>query len=173
MLENEIQEAFRDLAEEIKAEVRRRMESEVGINQRVGRNTLVNSDLYKSVDTTVEDNTITFLIADHFEYVVKGWKRTGHGDGTFQDYLIAIKDWIRRKNIKWGDYTENQMMWILAKRMFSVKHPYTIQPRPFINWDKDGDPSKILPFLDKMIDNWFDKVFDLITKDLDNYFNSH
>lgn len=170
MLNSEISKAFKELAEEIKQEVRRRMESDVGVNQRVHRNTLVGSELYKSVDTTVKGNEITFMIADHFEYVVKGWERTGQGNGTFQDYLLAIRDWIRRKNIKWGDYTENEMMWILAKRMFSKTNHYRIQPRPFINWDKNGDVSKILPFLDKIIDEWFDGVFQLIITDLEKYF---
>ena len=167
----QLKQAFQELADAIKKEVLRRMESNVGVNPRVGRNTLVDSDLYKSVDTKANENTITFLIASHFEYVVKGWKRTGHGEGTFQDYLLAIKDWIRRKNIRWGDYTENEMMWILARKMFSVKDPYIIQPRPFINYDKDGDISKILPFLDKMIDEWFEHLFEMIISYLTNFFN--
>lgn len=167
----DIRKALQELADEIKEEVKGRMRSDVGINPRVGRNTLVNSDLYNSVNArVVSENSLVFEIADHFEYVVKGWKRTGRGRGTFQDYLINIRDWIRRKNIKWGDYSENQMMWILAKKMFSANNPYTIAPRPFINYDPNDDIAKILPFLERMVDEWMDNIFNEITKETDNIF---
>lgn len=163
--------ALQELARMVKNEIILRLHSSVGINQRVGRNTLIGSNLEKSISVKPDgENAIVFSIADYYQWVVTGWKRTGHGKGTFQEYLMNIKDWIRRKNIKWGDYTENQMMWILAKRMFSVKHPYTIAARPFINYDENGDIAKILPFLDEFFDKWADDVFEDIMNSVDDYF---
>lgn len=168
-----LQRELKELARMVKNEILLRLHSSIGVNPRVGRNTLIGSDLEKSIDVKpVGDNAIVFSIADHFEYVVKGWKRTGRGKGTFQEYLMNIKDWIRRKHIKWNGYTENQMMWILAKKMFSLKNPYTIAPRPFINWDENGDITKILPFLDDYFDKWADMVFNDITAELDKYFKN-
>ena len=168
----DIKTALQELARMVRNEIILRLHSSIGINQRVGRNTLIGSDLEKSISVKPDgDNAIVFSIASHYEYVVKGWKRTGQGKGTFQEYLMNIRDWIRRKHIKWGNYTENQMMWILAKKMFSTETPYTINPRPFINYDENGDISKILPFIDDFFNKWADYVFDEITRELDKYFN--
>lgn len=167
----DIKAALTQLANDIKKEILRRMSSNVGVNGRTGRNTLVGSDLYYSVDVYPKsDTTIVFQIADYYEYVVKGWKRTHQGKGSFQEYLINIRNWIRKKNIRWGNLTENQMVWVLAKRMFGEEN-YTIAARPFINYGPDGDVSKILPFLDDFFDKWADWMFDKITEDIDKYFN--
>ena len=45
-----------------------------------------------------------------------------------------------------------------------------IEPRPFINWDENEDPSVVLPFLDDYFDKWADEVFNKITEELDKYF---
>ena len=166
----DIKAALTQLANDIKREILRRMSSDIGVNKRTGVNTLVGSDLYYSVDVYPKsDTTIVFQIADYYEYVVKGWKRTHRGKGSFQEYLINIRNWIRKKNIRWGNLTENQMVWVLAKRMFGEEN-YTIAARPFINYDPNDDVSKILPFLDDFFDKWADWMFDKITEDLDKYF---
>ena len=48
----DIYAALNELADRIKQEILHRMESPIGINPRVGENTLVDSDLYRSVDVT-------------------------------------------------------------------------------------------------------------------------
>ena len=169
----DLHSALQELARMVKNEIILRLHSSIGVNPRVGRNTLIGSDLERSIDVhPISDNAIVFSIADHFEYVVKGWKRTGRGKGTFQEYLMNIKDWIRRKGIKWNGYTENQMMWILAKKMFSLNPPYIIQARPFINWDENGDVAKILPFLDDYFEKWADIIFEDIISELDKQFKN-
>lgn len=65
------------LANDIKEEILNRMASPIGVNPRLGENTLLNGDIYKSVDVYPKDeNTIVFEIADYYEYIVKGWKHT-------------------------------------------------------------------------------------------------
>lgn len=171
-----LRKALTELANDIKREILRRMSSEIGFNPRVGRNTLVGSDLYYSVDVFPRsDTTLVFQIADYWEHVVKGWERTKQGKGTFTEYLFSIRNWIRKKNIVWkkpnGDYmTENEMTWVLAKKMFSEDEPYRIAPRPFITYDKEGRVEVILDFLDDMVDAWRDDVFNKITEEIDKYF---
>lgn len=169
----DIRAALQELADDIKNEILRRLRSDIGVNPRTGTNTLQGSQLEKSIDVYPRsEKTLVFQIADYYEYVVKGWKRTHRGKGTFQEYLINIKQWIQRKHIHWGNMTENQMMWALAKRMFDERKPYTIKARPFIEYDVMGDVSKILPFLDEFFNNWADRIFNELMIETDNYFNS-
>lgn len=168
----DIQSALRELADEIKDEIIRRMHSPIGINPRTGQNTLAGSNLEKSIDVRPQgEDTIVFEIADYYEYVVSGWRRTGNFPNTAHLFIGNVTDWVRRKNIRLGNMTQNQIVWYLYRRMLIEGRE--IKARPFINsgYDNNEDPSKILDFLDDFFDKWADRVFDLITEDIDKYFN--
>ena len=169
----DIQKALQELADDVKKEIITRMHSSVGVNHRVGRNTLVGSELEASINVTaVSESTIIFQIADYYEYVVNGWRKTGNFPNTAHLFIRNITDWVRRKGVRLGNMTENQIVWYLYKRMLIDGR--NISPRPFIEsgYNNDEDPSKILNFLDDFFNNWADKVFELITQDIDKYFNS-
>lgn len=169
----DIQQALQELADDVKKEIITRMHSNVGVNPRVGRNTLVGSELEKSVNVTaVSETTIVFEIADYYEYVVSGWRKTGNFPNTKHLFIRNITDWVSRKGIRLGNMTETQIVWYLYKRMLIDGR--NISPRPFIEsgYNNDEDPSKILNFLDEFFDKWADKVFELITQDIDKFFNS-
>jgi hypothetical protein len=160
--------ALTELANDIKREILRRMSSDVGINPRTGTNTLVNSSLYHSVDVYPRsENTIIFQIADYYEFVVRGWAHTGRYAGTRQQFLYNLLQWVRRKHISWGNLTENQIVYLVYRRI----NEDLIAPRPFINYDPNEDVNKILPFLDEYFDKWAENIFNKITEELDKYFN--
>lgn len=160
--------ALTELANDIKREILRRMSSDVGINPRTGTNTLVNSSLYHSVDVYPRsENTIIFQIADYYEFVVRGWAHTGRYAGTKQQFLYNLLLWVRRKHIRFGDLSENQIVYLVYRKI----NEELIAPRPFINYDPQGDLSKILPFLDDYFETWADNIFNKITEELDKYFN--
>lgn len=164
----DIRLALKELADAIKEEILRRMASDVGINPRTGTNTLVNSGLYKSVDVYPRsDKTIIFQIADYYEFVVRGWAHTGRYSGTKQLFLYNLLQWVRRKHIRMGDLTENQIVWVVYRKI----NERLIAPRPFINYDPQEDVSKILPFLDDYFDKWADEIFEKITEEITRYFN--
>lgn len=166
----ELKEALQELADMVKEEIIARLHSPIGINRRTGQNTLIGSNLEKSIDVTVHgDNAIAFEIADYYTYVVTGWRRTGNYPNTAHLFIRNVTDWVRRKNIRLGNMTQNQIVWYLYKRMLIEGRQ--IAPRPFINYDENEDPSVILPFLDDFFDKWADKVFELIISDLEKYFN--
>ena len=166
----ELKKALQELAEDIKEEIIRRLNSEKGVNPRTGTNTLAGSNLEKSIDVqALRENTIVFTIADYYQYIVTGWQRTGRYPNTVHLYLENILDWVRRKHITLGNMSQNQIVWYLYRRM--IIDGRQIAARPFIEYDPEGDASKILPFLDEFFDNWADKVFNEITKELDKYFN--
>ena len=166
----DLKKALQELAVEIKDEIIRRLHSESGINPRTGTNTLVGSNLEKSIDVqALRENTIVFKIADYYQYIVTGWRRTGNYPGTINRFLDNILDWVKRKHITLGDMSQNQIVWYLYRRM--IVDGREISPRPFINYDPEGDMSKILPFLDDFFERWADNIFNKITEDLDKYFN--
>ena len=167
----DLQKELRILARQIENEIILRLHSSVGINPRTGTNTLIGSELERSISVdAVSENMIVFQIADYYEYIVRGWKRTGRFPGTASQFIKNITDWVRRKHIRLGNMTENQIVFYLYKRMLIDGRE--IAARPFIEYDPNDDVSKILPFLDDFFDKWADWVFDKITYDIDNFFNS-
>ena len=165
----DLQKELRILAKQIENEIILRLHSPVGVNPRAGRNTLIGSDLERSIKVeAVSDELIVFQIADYYEYIVRGWKRTGRFPGTASQFIKNITDWVRRKHIRLGNMTQNQIVYYLYKRMLIDGRE--IAPRPFINYDENGDITKILPFLDDFFDKWADWVFDKIMYDIDNFF---
>lgn len=153
----DIQKALKELAQQIKNEIIRRMDSDVGINPRTGTNTLTGSELQKSVDVkVVSENELVFEIADYFQYVVTGWKRTGNYPGTAHLFIGNITDWVRRKGVRLGTMTENQIVWYLYRRMLIEGRQ--IAPRPFINYGETAD--EVLPFLEDFFNDWADRLFE-------------
>ena len=166
----DVKQALDELAKEIKNEIILRLHSSVGINRKTGTNTLIGSELEKSIDVRVEgDNALVFQIADYYQYIVTGWRRTGRYPGTARLFIKNVTDWVRRKNIRIGNLSQNQIVWVLYKRM--IIDGNEIAPRPFIEYDPDEDVSKILPFLDDFFEKWADYVFNIITSEIDKYFN--
>lgn len=168
----ELQRALQELANEVKEEIIRRLHSPIAINPRTGTNTLIGSDLEKSIDVkAINDNTIVFEIADYYEYIVGGWRRTHNFPNTAHLFIRNVTEWVRKKNIHLGNMSQNEIVWYLYKRMLIQGRE--IKARPFIEsgYNNDQDPSKILPFLDDFFEKWANKVFNEIINDLDKYFN--
>lgn len=158
--------AIQQLAQMVKEEVLRRIH-QYGYNRRAGKNTLEGSELEKSIEVKVTDDKFVFQLADYFEYVVRGWKRTGNYPGTMRMFVENLTDWVRRKGIRFGNKTENQVVWAILKSIWMRG----IEPRPFLAWDDSEDPALIIPFLDDYFDKWSDLVWNQITEELDKYFN--
>lgn len=158
--------AIMQLAQMVKEEVLRRMK-QYGMNRRAGKNTLIGSELEKSVEVTVnDDNAFVFQIADHFEYVVRGWRRTGNYPGTMRHFVENLTMWVRRKGIRFDNKTENQVVWAILKSIWMRG----IEARPFLHWDESEDPALIIPFLDDYFDKWSDLVYNQIIEELDKHF---
>lgn len=159
--------AIQELAQMVKEEVLRRI-NQYGVNRRAGKNTLKGSELEKSIDVRITgDNAFVFQIADYFEFIVRGWKRTGNYPGTMRLFIENITNWVRRKGIRFGNKTENQVVWAIVKSIWMRG----IESRPFLHWDDSEDPALIIPFLDNYFDKWSDLVYNQIIEELDKYFN--
>lgn len=160
-----IQEALMELAEAVKRIVNDRI-SKYGVNPKTGENTLEGSNLQKSIEVKATDKGLEFQIADYWEFIARGWKRTGNYPGTFSQFVYNINDWIRRKGIIPNGITQNQLAWAIIKNIWDKG----LRERPFLVYDDSGDLTKMIPELDAYMDKWFDHLFNAITNELDNYF---
>lgn len=158
-------EAFKILADEMKDMVNERI-SRYGVNPRVGRNTLEGSDLQRSIEIVPIENGVRLSINPYWEFVSRGWKRTGNYAGTFQQFVSNMNDWVVKNDIRIGSLTQTQIVYLLINKIW-VRG---IEARPFMVYTDDGDLTKMIPELDAYIDNWFDTLFDAIVTDIDNFF---
>ena len=73
----DVRTALMELAEAVKRIINDRI-NKYGVNPRAGKNTLQNSSLQSSINVTVQEEGITLQIADYWEFIARGWKRTGN-----------------------------------------------------------------------------------------------
>ena len=162
----DVKTALQELALAVKRILNDRI-NRYGVNPKTGSNTLQGSNLQKSIQVIAEEDGITLQIADYFEFVVRGWKRTGNYPGTMRLFVRNINDWVRRKGIRLGNLTQSQMVWIIIKNIWEKG----LRERPFMIWDEEGDMTKMIPELDKYIDSWFETLFNAIMEETDKFFN--
>lgn len=168
--ENRLRHELNELSRLIKEEIYKRFSSPEAVNHKTGED-LSDSGLKRSVKVDAEsgDYAIVFSIADYYEYIVNGWKKSGNFPGTFGQFLSNIERWIRKKNIPLNGRTENQVAWAIVKSIYKNG----IAPRPFLGsgYNNGEDPSKVLVFLDEMVDNFCDETFQILTEPLDAFFS--
>lgn len=163
----DIKTAMMELAEAVKRILNDRI-SKYGTNPKTGQNTLEGSELQKSIQVTVTEDGIALQIADYWEFVARGWKRTGNYPGTMRLFVRNIDEWVRRKGIRVGNLKQSQIVWAIIKNIWDKG----LRERPFMIYEEDGDLTKMLPELEKYMDTWFEHLYDAIMADIDNYFNA-
>ena len=135
------------------------MASDVGINQKVGKNTLVGSNLYKQISTQFkqDDNIVINLFFNHYIEFIESGRMPKKGK---RPPVLEIAKWLRRKHIVSSN--ENIM-----KVAYAVS--YAI-------WRDGYKARKVLEALDKYVDSGFenkyaDMIFDALFKEVDDYFS--
>lgn len=160
-----VQEALMELAVAVKRIINDRI-SKYGVNPKTGENTLEGSNLQKSIQVTATEDGIVLQIADYWEFIARGWKRTGNYPDTMRLFVNNINDWVRKKGIIVNGIKQNQLVFAIIKTIWEKG----LRERPFMVYDNDGDLTKMIPELDAYIDKWFEHLFEAITEELDKYF---
>ena len=158
--------AFKELADKVKEIVELRIRR-YGVNPRTGTNTLQGSDIEKSIEISPTEDGIVLQIADYWEFVSRGWERTGNYPNTFSKFVENLTKWVRKKNIHFGTLSQNQIVWIILRKIWT----HGIKARPFMVYSDEGDLEEMIPELKSYMDKWFDELFELIISDLDKYFD--
>lgn len=142
----------REIAGEVVAFVHAVMEGDAGINRKVNINTLVDSELFKSVQASAEGNIVISLLLNDYVVYVESGRRAGAKMPPFQ----PIYEWAKRKGLP----TDNNTVWAICKAIARDG----IAPRPVI--------ATAFSMMDERFEtDWSDRIFHEIIKELDKYFS--
>lgn len=141
------------------------MDSDIGVNDKVGINTLTGSNAYKNIEavTTEDIGVINLLIDEYAVLYIDGngyeWARrpvTVKKDQKWPPVQV-IAEWAARKGI--AELTDNRAIYLICKSIFEKG----IKARPFINASFEQ--------IDKEFTDWADKLFNDLCSGLDEFFN--
>lgn len=170
MLSNDVHKAILELCEKVEQILSKRID-QYGANRK-GENTLKGSNLEKSIKVIPQEDGIALQIADYWQYVALGWRKTGRSNERGLYHALVL--WAIRKHIMVKGYTQNESAVIVAEKVWTAMIVYgrKIPARPFMRYDTEGDLTKMIPQLKPYMEKWIDELFNTIIKDLDKYFNT-
>lgn len=149
----EISKIVMEFSKEIMDIVRVVMESNLLDNHKVGRNTIIGSDIYKNLQVIAKnDGDLVFdiLLNDYLTYIESGRRK-----GAKMPPVEPIVRWARSRGIP----TDNSTIFLIRRAISRDG----IQPRPFM--------ATVMEQIDLDMPNWYDKIFDEITKLINDFFN--
>lgn len=151
----EIGKIVMEFSKDLMQLVRMVMESNVGINQKVGRNTLTSSQIYKTLSVkATNDGDLIFdiVLNDYIQFIESGRRK-----GAKFPPVEPIVRWARSKGIP----TDNSTIFLIRRAISRDG----IKPRPIMQYvfeevDREWD--------EQLADELFNKIMEMI----DNFFNS-
>lgn len=158
-MEVQLAKIIQEITNDIVKGARDIMASDVGINQKVGKNTLVGSNLYKQISTQFkqDDNIVINLFFNHYIEFIESGRMPKKGK---RPPVLEIAKWLRRKHI-------------VSSNDNIMKVAYAVS---YVIWRDGYKARKILEALDKYVDSGFenkyaDMIFDALFKEVDDYFS--
>lgn len=143
-----------EFSKDIMTLVRMVMESNVGINSKTGSNTLVNSQIYKTLSVrATNDGDLIFdiILNDYLVYIENGRRK-----GAKMPPVEPIVRWARSKGIP----TDNSTIYLIRRAISRDG----IKARPFM--------AHVLEEIDREWDNNVaDELFNTIISEIDKFFN--
>lgn len=147
---DKLHEHFGLLAEQCKRVIQWSMEKN-GVNDKINKNTLVDSHIYEELEVSNEDiGLIKILIHDYYVYIESGME-SGHWVDA--DYLLP---WMVDKGIP----TDNETLWHIQDSIYK----YGISPRPFLD--------EAFDMIDEYWDSFADGVIEILLEDITDYFEN-
>ena len=149
----EISKIVMEFSKDIMALVRMVMESNVGINSKVGVNTLVNSNIYKTLSVkATNDGDLVFdiILNDYLVFIENGRRK-----GAKMPPVEPIVRWCKQKGIP----TDNSTIYLIRRAISRDG----IKARPFM--------AHVMEELDREWDGVADEIFNVIIQEIDKFFN--
>lgn len=139
---------------DIMALVRMVMDSNVGINSKVGRNTLTNSDIYRTLQVAAtNDGDLVFdiILNDYLVYIENGRRK-----GAKMPPVEPIVNWCKKNGIP----TDNSTVFLIRRAISRDG----IKPRPFM--------AHVMEEIDKgWNESVADELFNKIIEEINIFFN--
>ena len=159
-MEVQLAKIIQEITEDIIRAARQVMSSDVGINEKVGFNTLHGSNLYKQISTSWKetgDNVVIDTFFNHYIESIESGRKPKTGD---RPPVLEIAKWLRRKHI----VSSNENIMKVADTVSNAI------------WRDGFKARKVLEALDKYVDSGFenkyaDMIFDALFKEVDDYFS--
>lgn len=147
-LSEKVYACLKEIGEEAKIVLQLVMEGEEGINIKVGKNTLIDSNLYRDIKVDVKDEELfNIIVNDYVQYVERG-----RPAGITPPPYRVILEWAERKGLP----TDNNFIYGAIKSI--VK--FGIRPRPVMQiWHQE---------IDSFVDEWIDRLAEVMTSEIDN-----
>ena len=123
---------------------------EVGMNDKVGKNTLTGSNLQRQLYAQVDSPFIDIVVNSYIEYVERGRPKY-----TKKVPIDALRTWAKRKGIP----TDNKTLYAIQQSIYL----YGIKPRPIMVY--------VWREIENNLDEIFSVLFEEIIKDLNTFFN--
>lgn len=161
MINNSINKIIRAFALDIINTSRLIMSSYVGINKKVGKNTLKDSMLYRQIDYDVNlndgDNIVVNTLFNYYIVFINEGRRPMTGSWPKEKDIIK---WLLRKNIPTSNQNVRDLAYLIRRAIW--RDGYAARP--------------VLDLLEKRVDdsfneNWSIQMFDQICEDLEKYFS--
>lgn len=160
MNKNELNRIIRYIKEDVIRAARQIMSSDTGVNEKVGFNTLVGSNLYNQIKSAHEfdgDNIVIDTIFNHYITFVE-WDRPPMYKK--RPPTDAIIEWLKRKRICSTNENIRSVAFLISRSI----------------WLKGHKGRKIFEKLEKYVDSgfeeqWADMLFDAVTEDIDKWFS--
>lgn len=150
----EINKLIMTFTKEIMELVRVVMESNLLDNSKVGRNTIIGSDIYRNLQVkATNDGDLVFdiLLNDYLTYIESGRRK-----GAKMPPVEPIVKWARKNGIP----TDNSTIFLIRRAISRDG----IKPRPFM--------STVMEQIDLNMPNWTDEIFEEIIKLITEFFNN-
>ena len=150
----EISKIVMEFSKDLMTLVRMVMESNVGINSKTGSNTLVNSNIYKTLSVkATNDGDLVFdiILNDYLVYIENGRRK-----GAKMPPVEPIVDWAKKHGIP----TDNSTIYLIRRAISRDG----VKPRPFM--------AHVFDELDReWNDTVADEIFNTIMQEIDKFFN--
>ena len=151
----EIGKIVMEFSKDLMTLVRMVMESNVGINSKTGSNTLVNSNIYKTLSVkATNDGDLVFdiILNDYLVYIENGRRK-----GAKMPPVEPIVDWAKKHGIP----TDNSTIYLIRRAISRDG----VKPRPFM--------AHVFDELDREWNETVaDEIFNTIMQEIDKFFNS-
>ena len=163
-----ISEIIKGIAEECKM-ISKAAITAHGFNDKVGSDTLTDSNLYKDLEVTsdAENGVITIIVNDYIDYIQGG--REPNKPFPWKLAVEVLAEWCERKLHK----SDNTTIYFVWKSIVEKG----IKPRPIFDlpenlWTSPANPNDlVMDLIDDYWDDWADEIFEAATMSLDEYFN--
>ena len=160
-MEVQLAKIIQEITNDIVKGARDIMSSDVGINQKVGKNTLVGSNLYRQISTSWKetgDNVVIDTFFNHYIEFIESGRMPKKGK---RPPVLEIAKWLRRKHIVSSNENIMKVAYVISRSI----------------WKKGYKARKVLEALDKYVDSGFenkyaDMIFDALFKEVDDYFSN-